>query len=39
MYQLIHTGEVPAVRLGERSIRVDLLEAERVLKENRRVVS
>jgi excisionase family DNA binding protein len=39
MYQLIHDGEVPAVRLGERSIRVDLREAEQFLKDNRRVVS
>jgi excisionase family DNA binding protein len=37
MYTLIQSGELPAVRIGERSIRVDLREVERFLKENRRV--
>ena len=37
MYEMIHNGDLPAVRLGERSIRVNREEAERFLKENRRV--
>lgn len=37
MYALIQSGELPAVRIGERSIRVDRREVERFLKENRRV--
>ncbi len=37
MYALIQNGDLPAVRIGERSIRVDLREVERFLKENRRV--
>ncbi len=37
MYQLIQNGDLPAVRIGQRSIRVDLREVERFLKENRRV--
>lgn len=39
MYELIQTGALPAVRLGMRSIRVNREEAERFLKENRRIVS
>ncbi len=39
MYSLIQTGALPAVRLGMRSIRVNREEAERFLKEQRRVVS
>jgi excisionase family DNA binding protein len=39
MYDLIHSGEVPAVRVGERSIRINREEAERFLKENRRILS
>ena len=36
-YELIHQGELPAVRIGERSIRVNRLELERFLLETRRV--
>ena len=39
MYHLIQIGALPAVRLGMRSIRVNREEAERFLKDNRRVVS
>jgi excisionase family DNA binding protein len=39
MYELIQRGDLPAVRIGERSIRVNREEAERFLRENRRVVS
>ena len=35
MYELIQRGEVPAIRIGERSIRVNVREAERFLLENR----
>jgi excisionase family DNA binding protein len=35
MYDLIQRGEVPAVRLGPRSIRVSRTEAEQFLRENR----
>ena len=35
MYELIQRGELPAVRIGERSIRVNRREAERFLWENR----
>jgi excisionase family DNA binding protein len=35
MYDLIQRGEVPAVRLGSRSIRVSRSEAERFLREYR----
>ena len=35
MYDLIQAGELPAVRIGERSIRVDVREVERFLRENR----
>jgi len=39
MYELIHSGDLPAVRIGERSIRVNREEAEQFLRENRRIVS
>jgi excisionase family DNA binding protein len=35
MYDLIQRGELPAVRISERSIRVNRLDAERFLRENR----
>ena len=38
-YELIQRGELPAVRIGERSIRVNRRELERFLLENRRVAS
>jgi excisionase family DNA binding protein len=38
-YELVATGELPAVRIGERSIRVNRRELERFLLESRRVVS
>jgi excisionase family DNA binding protein len=38
-YELIQQGELPAVRIGERSIRVNRLELEKFLLENRRVVA
>ena len=37
-YELIQRGELPAVRIGERSIRVNRKELERFLLEQRRVV-
>ena len=37
-YELIARGEPPAVRIGERSIRVNRRELERFLLESRRVV-
>ena len=37
-YELIQQGELPAVRIGERSIRVNRQELERFLLERRRVV-
>lgn len=37
-YELIARGELPAVRIGERSIRVNRKELERFLMEDRRVV-
>jgi excisionase family DNA binding protein len=37
-YQLIQRGELPAVRIGERSIRVHRGELERFLLRSRRVV-
>jgi excisionase family DNA binding protein len=37
-YELIKQGELPAVRLGERSIRVNRRELERFLLEDSRVV-
>jgi len=38
-YELIARGELPAVRIGERSIRVNRGELERFLLETRRVVA
>ncbi len=38
-YELIQQGELPAVRIGERSIRVNRGELERFLLESRRVVA
>jgi excisionase family DNA binding protein len=38
-YELIQRGELPAVRIGERSIRVNRVELERFLLETRRVAS
>ena len=38
-YELIQHGELPAVRIGVRSIRVNRAELERFLLENRRVAS
>ena len=38
-YELIQRGELPAVRIGERSIRVNRKELERFLLEQRRIVS
>jgi excisionase family DNA binding protein len=38
-YELIQRGELPAVRIGERSIRVNRRELELFLLENRRVVA
>jgi excisionase family DNA binding protein len=35
MYDLIQRGEVPAVRLGQRSIRVNIRQAERFLWDQR----
>ena len=37
-YELSHRGELPAVRIGERNIRVNRTELERFLLESRRVV-
>ena len=37
-YELIARGELPAVRIGERSIRVNRNELERFLLQTRRVV-
>jgi excisionase family DNA binding protein len=37
MYDLIGSGQLPAVRIGERSIRVHREEVERFLIENRRI--
>jgi excisionase family DNA binding protein len=36
-YELIQRGELPAVRIGERSIRVNRAELERFLLETQRV--
>jgi len=36
-YELIQRGELPAVRIGERSIRVNRAELERFLLETRRI--
>lgn len=38
-YELIQRGELPAIRLGERSIRVHHGELEKYLLENCRVVA
>jgi excisionase family DNA binding protein len=38
-YDLIQQGSLPAVRIGERSIRVNRAELERFLLETRRVVA
>ena len=38
-YELIAKGDLPAVRIGERTIRVNRRELERFLLETRRVVS
>jgi excisionase family DNA binding protein len=38
-YELIQHGELPAVRIGERSIRVNRRELERFLLETRQVVA
>ena len=38
-YELIANGELPAVRIGERSIRIHRGELERFLLETRRVVA
>jgi excisionase family DNA binding protein len=38
-YELIQRGELPAVRLGERSIRVNRRELERFLLKDRRVAA
>jgi excisionase family DNA binding protein len=38
-YELIQQGSLPAVRIGERSIRVNRQELERFLLETRRVVA
>jgi excisionase family DNA binding protein len=37
-YELIARGELPAVRVGERSIRVNRNELERFLLESRRII-
>ncbi len=37
MYFLIQTGQLPAVRISERSIRVNSQEVEKFLDENRRI--
>ena len=37
-YELIASGDLPAVRIGQRSIRVNRRELERFLMEQRRVV-
>lgn len=34
MYELVQRGELPAVRIGERSIRVNRREVEQFLREN-----
>ena len=38
-YELVQQGELPAVRIGERSIRVNRQELERFLLETKRVVT
>ncbi len=39
MYDLISRGDIPAVRVGERSIRINRRELERFLTEERAVAS
>lgn len=34
MYELIQRGEIPAVRIGQRSIRVNRMDVETFLREN-----
>ena len=36
-YELVQQGELPAVRIGERSIRINRQELERFLLETRRI--
>ncbi len=38
-YELIQRGDLPAVRIGQKSIRVNRAELERFLLETRRVVA
>jgi excisionase family DNA binding protein len=38
-YELIQRGDLPAVRIGERSIRVNRRELERFLLQSRRVAA
>ena len=38
-YELIQQGELPAVRIGERSIRVNRRELKRFLLETRQIVA
>jgi len=38
-YELIQRGDLPAVRIGQRSIRVNRRELERFLLESRRVAA
>lgn len=38
-YALVQAGEIPAVRVGERSIRVNRRELESFLLERRRVIA
>ena len=38
-YELISKGQIPAVRIGERSIRVNRRQLEKFLLETRRVVA
>ena len=38
-YELIQRGDLPAVRIGERSIRVNRVELERFLLESRRIAA
>jgi excisionase family DNA binding protein len=37
MYDLIQKGDLPAVRIGKRSIRINRKEVERFLAEHRRI--
>jgi excisionase family DNA binding protein len=37
MYDLIQRGQLPAVRIGARTIRVNVRDVERFLAENRRI--